>query len=236
MTLGYLVLSVAVLILRRNEIPWALGRIVSDALSPEAGFGGLGGFLLSRGVRFGTMRGLISNEAGCGTAPTAHATAEGVSPARQGVMGILEVFFDTVVLCTVTALVILLGEGVPYADGRSFLAVTLNAYEAVLGSWASSFMALAVLLFGLATVICWAHYGCESTRFLSEKPFARRCFGIVYLLSVLLGAVVTSDGVWQITDLAVGAMTLINLIAILSMNRSVRDETLLEFDPPRKEP
>ncbi len=226
MTLGYLILSAAVLILRSEAIPRAFFRIFEDAFSPVAAAGGVGGFLLSRGVRFGTMRGLISNEAGCGTAPAAHATAIGVSPVRQGIMGIFEVFADTVVLCTLTALVILVGVGETGAVGEDFMGITLGAYRAVLGQPAAYFMAAAVLFFGFATVICWAHYGMESVSFLTEARWAKRGFGVIYGGSVLAGAVVSAAPIWQITDLAVGGMTLINLLTLMMMNREVREETM----------
>jgi AGCS family alanine or glycine:cation symporter len=111
MTLGYIILSVAVLVLRSDDLAEIFSMIFKDAFSLKAGTFGIGGFFLSKSVRFGTMRGLVSNEAGCGTAPTAHAVSDCKEPARQGVFGIFEVFVDTIVLCTLTALVVIISYG-----------------------------------------------------------------------------------------------------------------------------
>ena len=227
MTLGYLILSCAVLILRADRIPEALSLIFTNAFSHDAALGGVGGFLLSAGVRYGTMRGLISNEAGCGTAPAAHAVTACQSPARQGVFGIFEVFADTILLCTVTALVVIVSWGDLVAREGDFMMMTVTAYSAVLGRFAAIFMAIAVLLFGFATVVCWAHYGLESVGYLSERAWMRRCFIAVYVGSVFIGAFATSEMIWQAADFAVGAMTLINVPVLCLMSREVWQETEL---------
>lgn len=225
MSIGYVILSVAVLIIRADALPGAFREIFEDALRPSSAVGGIGGFLTSRSVRYGTMRGLISNEAGCGTAPMAHATAVGGTPVRQGLMGVLEVFVDTLLLCTLTALVILVSPSEAGAIGSDFMRVTLSAYEAVLGTSATYFMSLAVLLFGFATVVCWAHYGLESVTYFSSLRKMKILFGAIYLGAVLWGSVADAEPIWQITDLAIGGMTLINLTALLLLNHRVEEET-----------
>ena len=235
MTLGYLILSVAVLILRADRVPDAFGAILRDAFSVEATAGGVGGFFLSRRVRYGTMRGLISNEAGCGTAPAAHAVSACGVPAKQGVWGIVEVFVDTILLCTVTALVVIVSYGDAVARESEFMMMTIRAYSVVLGDLAAVFLSVAVLCFGFATVACWAHYGMESAAYLSQKPWTRRGFVLVYSLSVLAGAVAAADWIWELADLAVGAMTLINVTVLLMMSGEVRRETDLWLsEPPRR--
>ena len=231
MTVGFVVLSVAVLILRADEIPAAFGRILEGALTPEAGMGGVGGFLLSRGVRYGTMRGLISNEAGCGTAPTAHAGSEEKSTAKQGMLGIVEVFVDTHILCTLTALVVMVSFGDAVARSGSFLQVTLTAYEAVLGKGAGIFMTLAIGLFGLATVLCWGHYGRESIRVLTRKKWAEKGFLLIYAASVVIGACATAEVVWGLADFAIGAMTVVNGSVLLIASGEVKEETELWLTP-----
>ncbi len=229
MTLGYLILSAAVLVVRRAELPAALGAIFADAFSGSSAAAGIGGFLLSRGLRYGTMRGLVSNEAGCGTAPTAHAVSDCASPARQGVFGIVEVFVDTIVLCTVTALVVILGYGEAAACGENFIMMTVTAYGSVLGRFAEYFMSIAVLCFGFGTIICWAHYGRESVRYLCDRRGSQQAFTVLYAASVLIGALADSEAVWQATDFAVGGMTLINLIFLLLMSGEVKKETECYF-------
>lgn len=221
MTLLYVVLSVGVLILRADRIPWVLGEILRDAFAPEAAVGGIGGFLLSRKLRFGVMRGLISNEAGCGTAPTAHASAEGVSPAGQGIMGMVEVFVDTLVLCTLTAFAVLLGEG----KGDSFMMMTIDSFTSVLGDFVAAPLALSVVCFGFATLVCWAHYGAESLRFLTRNLLFRRIFYAVFIGTVILGACTDAIVLWQLADLAIGAMTVINLWNLFAMRREIKEET-----------
>ena len=227
MTLGFLVLSATVLILRAEAVPNAFLCIFSQAFTTDSAVGGVGGFLLSQGLRYGTMRGLISNEGGCGTAPAAHATSNCRYPAKQGVWGILEVFCDTILLCTVTALCVIVSWGDTVAKEGSFMMMTVRAYSMVLGAPAAVFLSVAVLLFGFATVICWGHYGRESVRYLSRKPWAERGFYLIFSFSVLMGAFAEADMIWTLTDFAVGAMTLINLCLLCLGAREVRRETEL---------
>ncbi len=225
MTVGYLLLSVAVLVLRADRIGSAFSEILAGAFVPEASVGGIGGFFLSRSVRFGTMRGLISNEAGCGTAPTAHATSDEKSPAKQGMLGIVEVFVDTHILCTLTALVVIVNWGELVGRDGNFMKTTLAAYSAVLGSGAEIFLSIAIVLFGFATVLCWGHYGRESLRFLSPKKWVEKGFLVLYAGSVVFGACATAEAVWGLADFAIGMMTVVNGIVLLLASKEVKEET-----------
>ncbi len=229
MTLGYIVISLAVLIIRRDMLGSALASIVADALSPNSAAGGIAGFLLSRSLRYGTMRGLVSNEAGCGTAPTAHASSNSKSPVEQGFWGIFEVFTDTIVLCTMTALVVIVSFG-DIKNSGSWIMMTIDAYANVLGKFASVFLTVAVLCFGFATIVCWAHYGVEAVRYLSEKKGYKNIFIFVYCVSSFAGAFSLSDAIWSAADFAIGAMTVINVTVICLMNSEVRRETKIYFD------
>ncbi len=223
MTAGYIILSVAVLILRRDALGDALLSVWRGAFTPESAVGGVSGFLLSRALRVGTMRGLLSNEGGCGTAPTAHAAANAKSPAHQGVWGIFEVFADTIVLCTATALVILV-SGVDITSGGVMMTVT--AYSSVLGGFADWFFSAAVFCFGYATLLCWGSYGMESVRFLSKKGLWRAMYVAAFGLCILLGVRTAPEAVWNIGDFGIATMTFINLFALLLLRREVREETL----------
>ncbi len=231
MTAVVLALSAGVLIVRAEAIPNAFLRIFSEALEPQAAAGGIFGFLLSDALRLGTMRGLISNEAGCGTSPTAHAEADTKAPAVQGVFGIFEVFADTILLCTVTALVIIV-SGVPL-DGASFMEITVSAYSSVLGEWSAYFMSASVLCFGLATVLCWSHYGSAGVGYLKDSPWTKSVFCIVYAMSVFLGGIISSELSWQIADLCIGAMTVINLAVLFLMRREIKEETEHFYKKPK---
>lgn len=223
MTAGYIVLSVAVLILRRDALGDALLSVLRDAFTPMSAVGGVSGFLLSRALRVGTMRGLLSNEGGCGTAPTAHAEADAKSPAHQGVWGIFEVFADTILLCTATALVILV-SGIDTTSGGVMMTVT--AYSSVLGGFADWFFSAAVFCFGYATLLCWGSYGMESVRFLSPKKRWRVLYILVFGLCILFGVRTAPEAVWNIADFSIAAMTAINLCVLLFLRREVREETL----------
>ena len=222
MTAGYIILSVAVLIFRRDALDDALLSVWRGAFTPESAVGGVSGFLLSRALRVGTMRGLLSNEGGCGTAPTAHAAANAKSPAHQGVWGIFEVFVDTVVLCTATALVILV-SGVDTASGG--VMTTVNAYSSVLGGFADWFFSAAVFCFGYATLLCWGSYGLESVRFLSPKGIWRALYVVAFGLCILLGVRTSNEVIWNIGDFGIATMTFINLIALFFLRREIREET-----------
>lgn len=230
MTVGFLALSVAVLILRRERLGDALASIWREALTPVGMGAGVGGFLLSRGVRYGVMRGLVSNEAGCGTAPMAHAAADTDLPARQGLFGLAEVFVDTVLLCTVTALVILVSDSGPNFCGEDATRTAQAAFSSVLGEWAGGFFALCMLLFGAATVICWAHYGMTCVGYLTAlSPRMTEGAGNAYLLafaaSLTVGAVATPTLAWSLADGAISLMTVMNLAALLLSRREVAVET-----------
>ncbi len=229
MTIGYILLSVAVIWARRDGIGQAFCAIFRDAFSFESAFGGAFGFLLSSKLRAGVMRGLMSNEAGCGTAPTAHASSNVKSPSKQGFWGIFEVFVDTILLCTLTALVIILaGESVfDFADNPMMMAV--KAYSSVLGAWSEYYMCISVFLFALATMVCWAHYGKESLRYITKSKSASAVFIILFSLFIFIGSVSAPSLAWTLADLALGIMTVINLPVLCAMSGEVKRETEMVF-------
>ncbi len=235
MSLGYILLSAAVLILRRDRLGDVFASIFSEAFSPTSAVGGVLGFLTARSLRVGTLRGLLSNEAGCGTAPTAHACAATDSPASQGVWGIFEVFADTILLCTATALVILSSAPNGVLSGVDGVMLTLRAYSSALGGWSDWFFCVALLCFGYATVICWASYGAESLRAITHKPLWRMLYVVVFLICIPVGATTAPGAIWTLADVTITALTTVNLCMLLAMRREIRRETLLAFPTrPRK--
>lgn len=233
MTGGFVLLSVVAISGHLRDVPEVFREIFSQAFQGSSVLGGVGGYLLTRAVRYGTMRGLLSNEAGCGTSPMAHATTSwNVSPVRQGCMGIIEVFVDTHVLCTMTALVILLAWERVEDLGAEPMQMTLGAYEALLGPAARIFMCVAVLCFGAATVFCWVHYACESCEYLVSRGrkgslTQRQCEGVrrLCILSCagccIRGAMMLPSQVWTVADFAIGSMTILNLVFLLSMQNEI---------------
>ena len=225
MTLGYIAISIAVIWARREALPDAFRSIFDDAFTFESATGGVVGFLVSSKLRAGVMRGLVSNEAGCGTAPTAHASSNAKLPAKQGLWGIFEVFVDTVLLCTLTAIVIILaGDGVlSFADNPMMMAV--KAYSLALGEWSEYFMCISVLLFAFATMVCWAHYGKESLRAITKSRVAPPIFIVLFCLFVFIGSVSAPSFAWLAADLSIGIMTIINLPILCINSREIRLET-----------
>lgn len=228
MSVGYIVLSLAVLIIRRDSLPLAFELIFKDAFSTRSATGGIIGFLLSDSLRAGCTRGLISNEAGCGTAPMAHCSSSNASAAEQGIFGIFEVFIDTIVLCTMTALVVIVNFN-DISANNGWLMLTFDAYKNTLGEYASVFLGISVLCFGFATILCFGHYGIEATKYFSRKRKAHILFTAIYCIAAFLGANFSPEAVWSIADLAIGCMTVINLTALIMAREEIKDETEIYF-------
>ncbi len=228
MTAGFMILSLAVIFIYPSQVLEAFSSIFKSAFTLRSGIGGVAGYFVSNAIRYGTIRGILSNEAGCGTAPTAHAVSNCRIPAKQGAWGIFEVFVDTILLSTLTAITVIVAyDGLNIGD--NFMMITVDSYRYLLGEFSGYFISAAVLLFGLATVLCWGHYGVESVKFLSNKKYAKNLFIVVYSLAVLGGSVIASDVLWDSADLLIGSMTVINIFVLLKMNSEIKEETELYF-------
>lgn len=212
----YLLLGATVLVLRAREIPGAFASIVEGAFSPRAVTGGmLGSAFMS--LRVGASRGVFTNEAGMGTASIAHASARVKHPVEQGLMGIMEVFLDTIVICTMTALVILCsGIRIPYGTDTGIL-LTTQAFSAVCGDWVSVLIALAVCCFAIATVLGWGLYGARCAQYLFGEG-AWRWFVLFQAATVLFGAVMKTGTVWTLSEIVNGLMAIPNLIALACLS------------------
>jgi AGCS family alanine or glycine:cation symporter len=225
---GYVLLCVAALMVRWGHIPSALLSIFQGAFSPGAVTGGMVGSFFSA-LQVGVSRGVFTNEAGMGTASIAHASADVRHPAEQGKMGIIEVFLDTIVICTLTALVLLCsGVEIPY--GRdSGAELTGKAFTMVLGDWAGVVIALMLCLFALATVLGWGLYGARCAQFLFGEDVWRR-FVWLHMGAVVLGAVMQTGTLWRLAEICNGLMALPNLIALLALSH-VLAKILKEYNP-----
>lgn len=231
MSMGYIVMSVAVMVICRDRLADALSAIFREAFNFKSGAGGVIGFLTADSLRYGSMRGLLSNEAGCGTSPFAHAASDVKEPAVQGVWGIFEVFIDTIVLCTMTAAVIILNYDACCAYSSDGVMMTVRAFSAVLGERAEYFLCAAVFLFAYATVICWAHYGLECVSYITHKlspAYGSRvslAYVVVFCACVFVGSVIAPSEVWALADLSIGSMTLINVFVLCLSAFEVRRHT-----------
>lgn len=211
----YLLLGLGVLIARAQDVPQALGAIVTGAFSPRAVTGGAIGSMFMT-LRIGVSRGVFTNEAGMGTAGIAHAAAEVTHPVQQGLMGIVEVFLDTVVICTMTALVILVsGVEIPYGIDVG-VALTSQAFSAVYGEWVSVVIAAALCCFAIATVLGWGLYGARCAQYLFGAGAWKR---FVYLQGVIIvvAAVLKTGTVWLLSETVNGLMAIPNLTALVAL-------------------
>lgn len=208
----YLLLGLGVLLLRVQELPAAVVSIFTGAFSPRAVTGGVVGSMFI-GLRIGVSRGVFTNEAGMGTAGIAHAAAQVTHPAKQGLMGIMEVFLDTIVICTMTALVILVsGVPIPYGEDVGVI-LTTQAFSAVYGGWVSVLIAAALCCFAIATVLGWGLYGARCAQFLLGDGVWKK-FVLLQAGAVILGAVLKTGTVWLLSETVNGLMAIPNLIAL----------------------
>ncbi len=220
LSIGYIIFSLWVIIANRALVPTVIKQILTDALKQDAVGGGILGFLTSSSLRYGVMRGIGSNEAGCGTAPIAHATAETDLPERQGLWGIFEVFVDTVLLCSITAIVILIyPRHILRYDG---MVLAIKAYESFFGEAAGYILACAVFFFALSTVICWSYYAIESINYFTKRPVYKKVYFVVYCTFCVVGAISSLDAVWELSDITIALMTLINCYAIICLRKQIK--------------
>ncbi len=219
----YIVLCTLLLALRADAVPGAFRAIIRGALSPRAVTGGAIGSAF-RALSVGCSRGVFTNEAGMGTASIAHASAEVSLPAEQGLMGIMEVFLDTIVICTMTALAILCsGVSIPYGEDVGG-DLTTAAFTAVLGDWVSLFLSMFLTCFAFATVLGWGLYGARCGEYLFG-PGAWKGFAVVQTVAVVLAAVMKTETVWQLAETVNGLMAIPNLIALLWLSPELKQLT-----------
>jgi len=216
MALLYIVLGIGLIVIRFEKIPAVFTSIFQGAFNPRAVTGGIvGSFFLS--MRNGISRGIFSNEAGLGTGSIAHACADTDNPVQQGMFGIFEVFMDTIVVCTMTALVVLL-SGVDITFGQAAGAeLTISGFTNVYGNWVSIFTAIAMLCFAFSTILGWGLYGERCAEFIFG-PKIRMPFRFVYSAVAILGATMDLGLIWGIADTFNGFMTIPNLIGVFLLS------------------
>lgn len=216
MALIYIVLAVGVILFNIGHVPAVFASIIEGAFHPAAVTGGaVGSFFMS--MKKGVSRGIFSNEAGLGTGSIAHACADTRKPVKQGFFGIFEVFVDTIVICTLTALVILCSQ-VPVSYGQAAGAeLTISGFTATYGNWVSVFTAVAMCCFAFSTIIGWGLYGTRCIEFLFgsrvNKPFM-----LVYALVAIVGATMDLGLMWSIAETFNGLMAIPNLIAVFLLS------------------
>lgn len=225
MVVVYIVTALVVIAFNFTEIPAAFGLIFEYAFQPLSAAGGFAGAGVAAAIRWGLARGLYSNEAGIGTAPIAHAAAVNNHPAKQGFWGVFEVIVDTLIVCTMTALVILTTGVWKVIDADNASSMVTEAYSTVFGSTVSGIIISIVLfLFVITTVVVIIYYGEKQAEFLFGSG-ASRVMRMVYLLAIVVGAVGGLKFVWQFLDLLLAIVVIPNVIAVLFLSGKVREVT-----------
>ena len=227
----YVILAIGVVILHISRVPAVFAMIFKSAFTPQAATGGIiGSMFLS--MKKGVSRGIFSNEAGLGTGSIAHACADTNNAVHQGMFGIFEVFMDTIVVCTLTGLVILLGApNIVYGQAAG-AELTISGFTATYGGWVSIFTAVAMCCFAFSTIIGWGLYGSRCIEFLGGEKLVRP-FLVAYSFVSIIGATINLGLLWDIADTFNGLMAIPNLIALLILSGQVK-KLAIDVDQAQK--
>lgn len=232
MAVLYVILALGVIIMNIEHVPAVFSEIFIGAFSPRAATGGvIGSMFLS--MKKGVSRGIFSNEAGLGTGSIAHACADTDNAVHQGMFGIFEVFMDTIIICTLTGLVILLAApGITYGQAAG-AELTISGFTSTYGSWVSIFTAVAMCCFAFSTIIGWGLYGSRCIEFLGGEKLVRP-FLVIYSFVSIVGATINLGLLWDIADTFNGLMAVPNLIALLMLSGQVK-KLAIEVDQAQKD-
>lgn len=230
----YILFSGIVIFSCYDKVPGILMDICKYALLPSSALGGAAGYGISKSVQYGISRGVFSNEAGLGSMAILHGAAENTTPQIQGMWSMFEVFFDTVIICTLTALVILcITDGDVTSVGYTGAALTSYCFSVKLGVLGEYLVAGAMMMFAFATIIAWYYLGRQAAAYLAEKVFHRsgqefvkqimvyRIYSFLYLIAVFLGCIARLETVWELSDIWNGLMALPNILALVVLMKEV---------------
>ena len=243
MSLLFILMALVVIVVNFSMLGAAFGLIFSNIFKFESALAGVGGYAVAQIIQKGLARGVFSNEAGLGSSVIAHSASATREPVKQGLWGIFEVFFDTFIICTLTALVVLVSfgdeagmTGVLYASGAVDTAVSMRAFESVFSTFGTVVYSTILPLFAFTTILAWSYYGEKSVDFLFRKTgekgrkIARTVFKVAYVLLVIVSAVIDGELAWAISDTFNGLMALPNLIGLVLMSGLVAGITKNYFE------
>ncbi len=229
MAIFYIVGALIIIISKINMLPWAFGEIFKSAFNGRAAFGGFAGATVAQAMRYGVARGIFSNEAGLGSASMAHAVAKTPHPARQGTIAMVGVMIDTLIICSMTGLVIVMTGALE--SGLTSTALTAHAFSSVLKGVGGPIVAIGSLLFGYSTIITWCYYGQQCARFILG-PSVIKIYAWLFVAFAFAGAVVKVPFVWLLTDTLNGAMAIPNLIGLIFLSGVMAKELKDYFSNP----
>ena len=236
MAVVYIVASLIVILVNIADLPVAISAIVVGAFNPSAVAGGLVGVGLKTALTKGVGRGIFSNEAGLGSAPIAHAAADVDHPVKQGIFGVFEVFMDTIVVCTMTSLVVLLGVGVQNIEYGTDIGanLTIKGFQSVFGGALPGVaVAICLTLFALSTVLAWALYGTRCMEYLFGYK-AAKVYQVIFCIFACIAGTVKLDLAWAIADTLNGLMAIPNLVGLALLSPVVVKLTKDYFSKAKK--
>lgn len=218
----YIAGGAIVLFINRQYIFDSIQLIFRSAFTPSAGFGGVGGYTVATAMRTGVARGVFSNEAGLGSSPMAHASAATNSPETQGYFGIFEVFVDTIVVCTFTAL-ILLSNPTMLNSGLDGAALTTAVFTAALGNIGGYIVSISLAIFSVATLFCWAYYGeCAVSYLTNHCNWLVLLYRLMFILVIVIAPTINLAVIWVSADIFNSLMVIPNLLALVFLAKEVR--------------
>ncbi len=230
MAVFYVACSVVALVVNVEKVPAAFALIFKEAFNFRAAAGGTAGYGIMLAMHYGFSRGVFSNEAGLGSAPIAHAASSTKSPVQQGLWGMFEVFFTTIIICTLSALVILT-TGIWETGTAQGSALSIASFDAILPGVGGIIVTLATIFFALSTILGWAYYGEVSMEYLSHNSKAAvKAYRCVYVAFVFLGTIGSLDLIWSISETMNGLMAIPNLIGIIGLYKVIKTTTKEHFD------
>ncbi|MCI8551948.1 MAG: sodium:alanine symporter family protein [Lawsonibacter sp.] len=227
MSVFYVAAGVIVILMRITDLPAVLSSIFSSAFGMRPFAGGVGGYAIMLAMKNGFARGVFSNEAGLGSAPIAHAASSTQEPAEQAIWGVFEVFFDTIVICSITAFTVLLSgfelSEAALAGYASKGAAAVAAFNAILpGTLGGTIIQLSMVFFALSTILSWSYYGERCWGYLSrDNKVVTSIYKVIFVLFCIVGATGSGDLMWNISDTLNGAMAIPNLAALLLLSGTV---------------
>ncbi len=231
MTVFYIGGALVVIMANIHEVPAALGGIFSDAFTGTSATGGFAGATVAQVIRFGVARGVFSNEAGLGSAPIAHSAAKTKEPVREGLVAMLGPFIDTIIICTMTALVIILTGA--YSSGETGADLTAMAFNMGLPGPGGYIVAIGIIFFALSTAISWSYYGDRCIDYLFGEKMVMP-YRVFYCILLPVGAHVKLAMVWTISDIFNALMAWPNLVGLIFLAPVIMRQTKEYFNDPTR--
>ena len=222
MIIAYVLCALVILFMNTDKIGDAFGLIFYHAFNPIAAGGGFVGATIAAAMRYGVARGVFSNESGLGSAPIAAAAAKTDEPAKQALVSMTQTFIDTLVVCTMTALIILIAPF--WQEGVSAGSLTMQSFEYYLGDVGMVVVVLATVLFAYSTILGWSYYGEKAFEFIFGEKYIK-VYRVIFIAVVMVGAMMKLEFVWNFSDLMNGMMAIPNLLALLILSKVISSET-----------